>query len=127
MALNHPVQGEGFVSAYQISLIPYVTASTVASSATKSHDFSHIVAFFTVKNKGADALAVGFTELGVAGSNRIVLGQNESFSGDFRVKAIFLQGAGTGTSSYELVAGLTGIPSSQMSTLTGSLGYQGVG
>lgn len=127
MALNHPIQGEAYVSAYQISLIPYITSSTVASGAVKSHNFNNVVAFFTVRNKGSQDLALGFTELGVKGTNRVVLGQNESFNGDFRVKSIFLYGAGTAASSYELVAGLTGIPSTQMQTLTGSLGFDGVG
>lgn len=124
---NYLVQGEGYAPAYQISAIPYVTASTVANGAVKVHDFTHITAFFTVKNKGAQDLALGFSELGVKGTNRIVLGQYESFSGDFRVKSLFLFGAGTSTSSYELVAGLTCIPSHQMMTLTGSSGLEGLG
>lgn len=126
MALNNPTPGPS-VQEFLVSAIPYVTSSTVANGVVKVHDFNYITSFFTIKNTSAQGLAVGFTQLGVQGTNRIVLGQNESFSGDFRVKSIFLLGAGSSASSYELVAGLTSVSSRHMPTLTGSLGLDGVG
>lgn len=126
MSLNNPTPGLS-VQEFLVSAIPYVTSSTVASGSVKVHDFSLITSFFTVKNTGPAALAVGFTELGVLGSNRVVLAMSESFGGHFRVKSLFLLGMESSSSSYELVAGLTGVASRHMPTLTGSLGLDGLG
>ena len=131
MALNHPQQGEGYVSAYQIAATPFVTSSTVALGATREITFPQVTRFFTVRNTGASStvLAVGFTQAGLlpANSNYFVLSGSESFSGEFRMDRIFLSGSSGATVPFTVVAGLTFIPSRMLTPITGSNGFSGVG
>lgn len=131
MALNHPIQGEGYVSAYQISATPFVTSSTVALGATREITFPQITRFITIKNVGASStvLAVGFTAAGMsaANSNYFVLSGSESFSGELRSDRIFVSGSAGATVPFTLVAGLTFIPSRMLTPITGSNGFGGVG
>ena len=130
MALNHPQQGEGYVSAYQISATPFVTSSNVTLGATKQLVFPQVTRFITLKNTAASTsvMAVAFTENGLkpANSNYFVLSGSESFSGELRADRIFISGS-SGTSTFTLVAGLTFIPSKMLTPITGSNGFSGVG
>ena len=129
MSLNNPVLGEGYVPAYQISAVPYVTASQIALGQVTQINFPTVTRFFTVKNFTAStAIAVSFTQNGLkpANSNFITLSGSDSFSGEFRTSTLFLSGA-VGASSYQVIAGLTSIPVKNFLTITGSNGYNGVG
>lgn len=131
MALNHPVQGEGYVSAYQISATPFLTSSTVALGATREITFPQVTRFITIKNTGAAStvLAVGFTAAGLlpVNSNYFVLSGSESFSGELRTDRVFVSGSSGATVPFTLVAGLTCIPSRMLTPITGSSGFSGVG
>lgn len=131
MSLNHPTQGEGYVSAYQISATPFVTSSTVSLGAVKQISFPQVTRFITVKNTGATStvLAVGFTEAGLlpANSNYFVLSGSESFSGELRTDRLFVSGSSGASVPFTLVAGLTFIPSRMLTPITGSNGFAGVG
>jgi len=129
MSLNNPVLGEGYVPAYQISAVPFVTASQVALGEVDQIDFPTVTRFITVKNFTAStAIAVGFTQNGLkpANANFVTLSGSDSFSGEFRSSALFVSGA-VGTASYQVIAGLTNIPVKNFLTVTGSNGYSGVG
>lgn len=129
MPLNHPVQGEYYTPAYQLSAVPFVTSSTLTLGQVKEIRFSHISRFITLKNTAAStAMAVGFTENGLlpTKANYFVLSGSESFSGELRASSIWLSGS-VGTSTFSLVAGLTLIPTGTMLHLTASNGYSGVG
>jgi hypothetical protein len=129
MSLNNPVLGEGYVPAYQISAVPFVTASQVALGEVDQIDFPTVTRFITVKNFTAStAIAVGFTQNGLkpANANFITLSGSDSFSGEIRTSALFVSGA-VGTASYQVIAGLTNIPVKNFLTVTGSNGYSGVG
>jgi len=129
MSLNNPVLGEGYVPAYQISAVPFVTASQVTLGQTKQIDFPTVTRFITIKNFTAStAIAVSFTQNGLkpANANFITLSGSDSFSGEIRTSALFVSGA-VGTASYQVIAGLTNIPVKNFLTVTGSNGYSGVG
>ncbi len=129
MSLNNPVLGEGYVPAYQIAAVPFVTASQVALGEVDKIDFPTVTRFITVKNFTAStAIAVGFTQNGLkpANANFVTLSGSDSFSGEFRTSTLFVSGA-LGTASYQVIAGLTNIPVKNFLTVTGSNGYSGVG
>lgn len=131
MSLNHPVQGEGYVAAYQISATPFVTSSTVTLGSTRQIVFPQITRFVTIKNTSAsgNTIAVAFTAGGLllANSNYFTLSGSESFSGELRTDRIFISGSTGATNAFTVVAGLTFIPSKMLTPITGSNGFQGVG
>jgi hypothetical protein len=136
--------GLGQVGQYQMSAIPYATASFGVPGGGESHaecpvklEFPAVTRFFTVINthKGQNApLRVGFSSQGVTGSggdsslgtNYFVLDNGESYTAELRVTSLFLMGHNDATpSSASVIAGLTGI---SLSHLTGSwTGSSGVG
>jgi hypothetical protein len=131
MSLNHPVQGEGYVAAYQISATPFVTSSTVSLGSTRQIVFPQITRFITIKNTSTsgNTIAVAFTAGGLlpANSNYFTLSGSESFSGELRTDRIFISGSTGATNAFTVVAGLTFIPSKMLTPITGSNGFQGVG
>lgn len=130
MSLNNPVIGEGYVPAYQMSAVPFVTSSTIAGSATVEISFPQVTRFITIKNVDpSNSIYMSFTQNGLisANSNFITLTKGTSFEGELRTTKLFLKNAAGTTTSYELIAGLTNIPASQFITITGSNGYSGVG
>jgi hypothetical protein len=130
MSLNNPVLGEGYVPAYQISPVPYVTSSNVTLGATKSYTFPCVTKSIFVQNTAASSnvIAVAFTQNGLlpANSNFLILSGGQSLSQDVRTSALFISGA-AGTSTFSFLAGLTNIPVKNFLTITGSNGYNGVG
>lgn len=130
MSLNNPVLGEGYVPAYQISPVPYVTSSNVTLGATKSYEFPCVTKSIFVQNTAASSnvIAVAFTQNGLlpANSNFLILSGGQSLSQDVRTSALFISGA-SGTSTFSFLAGLTSIPVKNFLTVTGSNGYNGVG
>lgn len=131
MALNYPVQGEGFVAAYQVSATPFVTSSTVANGATREIVFPQISRFMTIKNTSpsTNTIAVSFTAAGFlpANSNYFVLSGSETFTGELRTDRVFISGLSGASSTFSLLAGLTFIPSKMLTPITGSNGFSGVG
>lgn len=131
MALNYPVQGEGYVSAYQISATPFVTSSTVSLGSIRELVFPQISRFITLKNIGASTsvISVAFTRAGLTpeNSNYFVLSGSESFSGELRTDRIFISGSAGASTPFTLLAGLTFIPSRMLTPITGSNGFSGVG
>ena len=128
MSFNNPLPGPS-LNEFLVAAIPYVTSSTVQSGSVKEHNFDFVTSFFAIKNKGSASICIGFTRLGVLGTNNVTLSQNESFGGQYRITSLFILGNGTvGTTSvYELAVGLTGILAKNMPVITGSNGFPGVG
>lgn len=130
MSLNNPVLGEGYVPAYQISPVPYVTSSNVTLGATKSYTFPCVTKSIFVQNTAASSnvIAVAFTQNGLlpANSNFLILSGGQSLSQDVRTSALFISGS-AGTSTFGVLAGLTSIPVKNFLAVTGSNGYSGVG
>ena len=130
MSLNTPVLGEGYVPAYQISPVPYVTASNVTLGQIKGYHFDFVSKSIFIQNTSGTgaALAVAFTRNGLLpiNSNFLILSGGQSISQDIRTSDLFISGV-LGSSSFNILAGLTSIPVRNFLTITGSNGYSGVG
>jgi len=130
MALNYPSQGEFYAGAYSISASPFVTSSTVALGSVKEISFGYVSKFIVIRNTSdAGVLAVSFTANGLipANSNFFLLNGGESFSGDLRTDRVFLSGSSGASTGFSVVAGLTTIPYKNLTPITGSNGFTGVG
>mgnify|MGYP003138832479 CR=1 FL=1 len=116
-------------SVYQASAIPYITSSiTVPKSGGVGPlkiPFPRITKFITVRNThptgGISAIRVGFSELGVIASgtardNYFKLESGESYTGEWRVKDLYLMSDTAATYTATIIAGLTPIS-------TGSLNF----
>lgn len=122
--------GSEYTPAYIISGVPFVTSSTVGIGKGWSVSFPTVTRTLTLKNDSGGNLAVAFSANGLkaANSNYFTLFASESFSGELRIKELFLSGSGPGTSAFSIIAGLTTIHSTMFPTLTGSdAGTYGIG
>ena len=117
-----PKPGPNAVAEYQLSSLPFATASSVTTSSVVQLSFPYVTRFLTVKNTGTGYMAVGFTSNGVQGTNRFTLPPSGSETKEFRLKDLFLLGVSANT-TFEVVAGLTMIESRMLPTLTGSAAY----
>ncbi len=135
MSLNNPIAGFGHAAEFQSSALPWMTSSTApAAGSPVRFDFPKITRFITVTNLAAttNTLSFGFTRNGiVSSSNKYIVGPAQTITVDLRVRNIFIQGE-NGTPSYNLLAGLTNVPASEMDFLSGTLpdgtsGWNGVG
>lgn len=130
MSLSIMSMGEGYVPAYQLSGTPWVTSSQLNLGQITEVSFSHVTRFFTLKNTAAtgSVIAFGFTRNGLlpANANYFTLSGSETFSAELKTDRIFLSGV-TGNSSYNLIAGLTGILPLKFLPITSSNGFMGVG
>ena len=149
MALNWPNLGPGDVASYQLSGVPFVTAS-VANEVGDTPirvKFPGVTRFITIYNPDASHdLRVGFSENGVKGEGASVSGSaydqrahhrnyfvidatKTSPRLEIRCKEIFFtkDGAGGTEASFAIVAGITPIKNSNFPALTGSEGYLGIG
>ena len=111
--------GLNAVGQYQLSGIPYATASVVVSNtAVTEIEFPTITKFVTVVNEhsGSSAkLRVGFSSTGTANTNHFILDNGESYTGEFRVSSIYLAGDSTPTTA-SIIAGLTMIETDNLPT-----------
>ena len=108
--------GLNSVGQYQLSGIPYATASLAIDSSTVTEvEFNTVTKFVTVVNEhsGSSAkLRVGFSANGVAANNYFILDNGESYTGEFRVSSIYLRGD-TAATTASVIAGLTMIDSNE--------------
>lgn len=119
MPVNYVQKQPGLrsVGQYQCSGIPYATGTLAveASSGTPFEvSFQNVTRFFTVKNAvsttaAAAPLRLGFSSLGVQGSNYVTLANGESYSGELAVSRLYLLGDTASATSASVIAGLTGI------------------
>ena len=138
MSYYNYAKGVGNVGSYQISGIPYATASfTVAAlgdAAPTKVEFPYVTKFVTISNTNTGTnvpLRFGFSANGVTGSAGggtgnfyFVLYNGDSYTGEFRIKDLYLMTDSSGVSgSASIVAGLTGIETKELPTnWTGSTG-----
>ena len=125
------------VGQYQMSGIPYVSASLavpVLGTAPLEITFPRVSRFVTVRNTLATTATavpfrVGFSSIGTSGSvagknNYFTLGNGESYTGEWRIKSIYLLSDSTAPSSASITAGLTAVSTSSLGfdNWSGSLG-----
>lgn len=149
MTLKYPKPGVNDIGSYQISGIPYVTASLLQRNETLQINFPFVTKNFTVFNNGSSTteVAVGFSASGtLSGSQGIVGGAKSgnyfivkggtNFTAEVRCTTIFLSNSvgetqtitgghlGTqagGTLRVNVLGSLTRIDSGEFPTLTGSI------
>lgn len=119
--------GLGNVGNYQVSGIPYVTGvvAPIVSGTPLEISFPSVTKFIIIKNvvSGSHALRVGFSANGVQGTNYFTLQKDESISVDLKITKLYLIGDSANTVDTQVIAGLTGIDASQLtSSWSGSLG-----
>ena len=116
---NFVKPGLNAVGQYQLSGIPYATASVVVSNSSVTEiEFPTVTKFVTVVNEhsGSSAkLRVGFSSAGVVGTNYFILDNGESYTGEFRLSSIFIAGDST-PSTASVIAGLTMIETNNLPT-----------
>lgn len=119
--MQYPAPGFNDVPAYLASGLPFVTASSAPTTALKI-TFPYVTKFITIRAAGA--LNVGFTPDGVSNSNHYTMANGNYLTMDVRVKEIYLRKpSGGGTTGFQIVAGLTGIPTASAPTLTSSYAF----
>jgi len=145
MGLKWPKTGINHAPAYQVSAIPYITRSAYGevpaavpgdTTATLKITFPFVTRFIAVKNAHyTNPLRFGVSALGVAGpasgqntsTNYMELGIGSASNRlEIKTKELYFAGTG-GTSTFEVLAGLTTIEADQLLTLTASNGLDGVG
>ena len=127
--------GIGNVGSYQASSIPYTTSSLAIAGSPSSDvvkiSFPHVTRFVTIKNIGVEGatdclLRVGFSEKGIANGNYFLLNNEESYSADWRVTALYLRVDNTSSAmnaTASVIAGLTDIdPRDLEMNWSGSIG-----
>jgi hypothetical protein len=127
--------GIGNVGSYQASSIPYTTSSLAVAGSPSSDvvkiSFPHVTRFVTIKNIGVEGatdclLRVGFSEKGIANGNYFLLNNEESYSADWRVSALYLRVDNTSSAmnaTASVIAGLTDIdPRDLEMNWSGSIG-----
>ena len=127
VGLNH-------VPAYQVSGQPFASGSINASTAVKV-EFPYVTRWIYVINHDSGAsnhCRIGFSQTGVEGSNYFRIGPQSAAEGtqntgrlELKVSEIWL----SGSTSVDIVAGLTSIPTSRTTTADGTSwsGSAGVG
>tara|TARA_Y100001938_G_C8089238_1_gene434025 strand:- start:874 stop:1296 length:423 start_codon:yes stop_codon:yes gene_type:complete len=128
--------GVGNVGSYQASGKPFLSSSIDVPSTGEviKISFPNVTRFITVKNIGPDdgsadmEMRVGFSENGVNGvenNNWLVLANQESYSADWRISAVYLrvETSASFNVTASVIAGLTTIDSADLrSNWSGSLG-----
>lgn len=112
--MQWPQPGFNFTPAYQISGLPYALTAIATNSPPYQVTFPYVTKFITIRADGA--LDIGFTANGVAGTNHFTMANNETLTMEVRVKEMYVKG----TAAFHIVAGLTGIPTASIPTLTSS-------
>ena len=116
--MQWPEPGYNHMPAYQVSGLPYVTSSTATDTPPFKVSFPYVTKFITIRADGG-SLDIGFTLNGTNNSNHYTLPNNGVLTMEVRVKEMYVKG----TSTFHVVAGLTGIPTASIPNLTGSYAW----
>jgi hypothetical protein len=108
--MNAP-PGVNSTAEYIVSGLPFVSSSAFNATTTYEMEFPAMTQWLYVENlDSGTTIDLGFTAAGVAGSNKWTIGvSSTSPKLEVRTKSIFL--VGTNGDAYQVVAGLTQIPS----------------
>jgi len=128
MSLKNPYSNPNFVPEYQISGVPYVTASAGAEVTSQDSpsrlDFPEVTRWIMIYNSGSAGLRVGFTANGVRGvdtHNYFVVKAGETTPRmELRCKTLYFTKDTATAVPFNVIAGLTTIRSDYFPILTGS-------
>jgi hypothetical protein len=108
-SMNAP-PGVNSTAEYIVSGLPFVSSSAFNATTTYEMEFPAMTQWFYVENLGNAAIDLGFTAAGVAASNKwTIAATTTSPKFEVRTKSVFL--VGTNLKTYQVVAGLTQVPS----------------
>ena len=130
MTFQPPASGLNNVAEYMASPLPWVSSSVIASGSVWTINFPKVTSEIHVHNAtpGASSVGVAFTMSGALGTNRFLVGTNqtagssyvgETFSFRARVKTLYIVGL-TGSSTVSVYAGMTMVNPRTFPILTGS-------
>ena len=117
------------VGSYQVSGMPFATGSLNATT-PMSISFPYVTQWVTIinhDNGGSAHLKVGFSQNGVEGTNYFTLGPQGGNEGtqnltiNVKVSELWF----SGSSDFDVVAGLTNLPLQRINNLAGSDGIVG--
>lgn len=121
--------GLGNSAAYQVSGKPFASGSITVPSKNSGDvakiEFPYVTTWFSVCNRGNHHVRLGFSELGVTGSNYYCIHEDNHPTWnrfDLKVTEIYLVSENSGT-EVDVIAGLTSIhTSSIVNNWSGSIG-----
>jgi len=116
--MQWPEPGFNFTPAYQISGLPYALTATATNTPPYKVSFPYVTKFITIRADGG-SLDIGFTLNGTNNSNHFTIANNDVLTIEVRVKEMYVKG----TNTFHIIAGLTGIPTASIPTLTGSYSF----
>lgn len=116
--MQWPQPGFNFTPAYQISGLPYALKATATSTPPYRVEFPYVTKFITIRADGG-SIDIGFTVNGVNNTNKFTVANNDTLTMEVRVKEMYVKG----THDFHIIAGLTGIPTASIPTLTGSFTF----
>jgi hypothetical protein len=121
-----PKAGLNSVGNYQVSGIPYATASlTVPASGSTplKISFPSVTREIAIKNAGASTINISFSLAGLSSSNYIPVSSLESFDAEIKVIDIYMVTATTASSTAHVFASCTGIERTMLpNNWSGSVG-----
>jgi hypothetical protein len=109
------------VGSYQVSGKPFASGSLDATN-SMSVEFPYVTQWITIVNHDSNHLRVGFSENGVEGTNYFRCGPqagNEN-SQNLTISVKTTELWFTGSTDFDIVAGLTNIPVERINNLSGS-------
>tara|TARA_B100000700_G_scaffold321715_1_gene421572 strand:- start:2326 stop:2754 length:429 start_codon:yes stop_codon:yes gene_type:complete len=128
MSLKNPRPNANFVPEYQISGVPYVTASAAGEVTSQNVpirlDFPEVTRWISVYNSSSAGLRVGFTANGARGVNTanyfVVKAGETTPRMELRCKTLYFTKDSATAASFNIIAGLTRIRAAEFPVLTGS-------
>jgi hypothetical protein len=107
-----------------------VTSSLISLGEIQSFYFPQVTRFINVQNVAtgvSDEIAIAFTSRGFQTGNYFTLNQGAALRDEIRTDRIFISCSAGTSVNFQMLMGLTGIPSSQFLMITGSNGFAAVG
>lgn len=115
--MQWPEPGYNHTPAYQTAGLPFVTSSTAAAGSPVYIGFPYVTRTITVTAVGSPT-TIAFTANGLNGNNKYTVASGSATTFEFRVKEMWVTG-----STFCIAAGLTGIPTASIPTLTSSFTF----
>jgi hypothetical protein len=118
--------GISSVGQYQISGIPFLTGSDVASGAEQRIAFPYVARSVTVINRTTGSILVSFasnaanSDVNTQRHHVTLPTVDDGITLNVRCKDVWIRPSASNNVTFELIAELTGIPRNEMKTLSGS-------
>ena len=113
--------GLGYVGSYQVSGKPFFKGRIIADNVIRSLEFPTVTSWIHIRNnnrdRNLDGPLIAFSENGFSTNNYFRLFSSPSVNDTspqvfyFKVSRLYYKNAGGGSMGFDLVAGLTNIPS----------------